>query len=399
MCADACGAAKLDVPELSQATRLALADFLPTSASLGNPVDMIAGADHAAYEQAMGVMAGSGEVDALIVIFIPPLKAETTETAIAIRRAAGALHRRLPVLAVLLGGDVAGGGETPHNSSVPVYAFPENAVQALARVADWAEWRRRPQAAPSRPPNIRSDQARAIVATTLRRGDGWLAPEAVARLLGCYGVTLADWRQAPTPEEAAAAAAELGGMVALKAVGPQLLHKSELGAVQLSLRPQAVASEARRMAARQAAAGIEVTGFLVQRMVPKGVEMIVGVVQDPVFGPVVACGAGGVAVELMKDVSVRLAPLSEADAERMLSGLVSFPLLEGYRGGSRVDMAALKGLLLQVSALADDLPEVVELDLNPVVATSSSVVTVDARLRIEARDPQRPEGSLFRAVR
>jgi acyl-CoA synthetase (NDP forming) len=212
-------------------------------------------------------------------------------------------------------------------------------------------------------------------------------------------VTLADWRQAVTPEEAAAAAAELGGLVALKAVGPQVLHKSELGAVQLSLGPQTVAAEARRMAAIQAAAGLEVTGFLVQQMVPKGVEMIVGVVQDPVFGPVVACGSGGTAVELMKDLSVRLPPLTGADAERMLHELATFPLLDGYRGGSRVDIAALKGLLLQVSALAEDLPEVVELDLNPVVATSSGVVTVDARLRVEARDPQRTEGSLLRAVR
>ncbi|MDQ6901105.1 MAG: acetate--CoA ligase family protein, partial [Candidatus Dormibacteraeota bacterium] len=280
MCADACGAAKLEVPELSQPTRLALADFLPTSASLGNPVDMIASADPAAYEQAIQLMAGSGEVDALVVIFIPPLKAEPMETAIAIRRAAGGLDRRLPVLAVLLGGELSGGGRTPDNSSVPVYAFPENAVRALARVADWAEWRGRPEEAPWRPPSTGSDEARAIVATALGRGEGWLAPEAVARVLGCYGVTLADWRQAITPEEAAAAAAELGGSVALKAVGPQVLHRSELGAVQLSLGPQTVAAEARRMAAIQAAAGLEVTGFLVQQMVPKGVEMIVGVVQD-----------------------------------------------------------------------------------------------------------------------
>jgi acetyl coenzyme A synthetase (ADP forming)-like protein len=399
MCADACGAAKLEVPELSQATRSALADFLPTSASLGNPVDMIASADPAAYQQAMRVMGESGEVDGLIVIFIPPLKGEPMETAIAIRHAAAALDRRLPVLAVLLGGELAGGGGTSDNWSVPVYAFPENAVQALARVADWAEWRRRPQEAPWRPPSIRSDEARAIVATALGGGDGWLAPEAVARVLACYGVTLAEWRQVVTPDEAAAAAAELGGMVALKAVGPQLLHKSELGAVQLSLQPETVAAEARRMAATQAAAGLEVTGFLVQQMVPKGVEMIVGVVQDPVFGPVVACGAGGTAAELMKDLSVRLPPLTGADAERMLRGLATFPLLDGYRGGSRVDLAALKGLLLQVSALAEDLPEIVELDLNPVVATPSGVVTVDARLRIEAKDPQRPEGSLLRAVR
>ena len=185
--------------------------------------------------------------------------------------------------------------------------------------------------------------------------------------------------------------------MALKAVGPQLVHKSELGAVRLSLVPEAVAAEARRMAARQAAAGLEITGFLVQRMVPEGVEMIVGVVQDPVFGPVVACGAGGTAVELMKDVSVRLTPLTDSEAERMLRSLASFPLLEGYRGSPGVDMASLRRLLVQVSALAEDLPEVAELDINPVVATPSGVVAVDARVRVAARDPRPPQGSRARA--
>jgi acetate---CoA ligase (ADP-forming) len=219
----------------------------------------------------------------------------------------------------------------------------------------------------------------------------------MAALLGCYGVPLANWRFVATPEETASAAAELGGRVALKAVGPKLVHKSELGAVQLSLAPRSVEVAARRMADRLAAAGVQVSGFLVQEMVREGVEMIVGVVQDPVFGPVIACGAGGTAVELMKDVAVRLTPLTEAEAGRMLRGLATFPLLNGYRGRPRVDLAALEALLVRVSALAEDLPELVEVDLNPVMVSPSGAVVTDTRIRVELREPRPPEGARRRA--
>ena len=397
MCADACGSAGLVVPQLSDATRRALADFLPAAASLSNPVDMIASAAPADYERAMGVLAGSGDIDALIVIFIPPLRAEPAAVVAALRRAALRLERRLPVLGVLVGGEVgeaAASGEAP---VIPTYAFPENAARALARVAGWAEWRRRPEEEPWRLPTARSDEARAIVATALNAGDGWLAPEAMAALLDCYGVPLAKWRFVATPEETASAAAELGGRVALKAVGPKLVHKSELGAVQLSLSPRSVEAAARRMADRQAAAGVQVSGFLVQEMVPEGVEMIVGVVQDPVFGPVIACGAGGTAAELIKDVAVRLTPLTETEAGRMVRGLATFPLLNGYRGRPRVDLDALEAILVRVSGLAEDLPELVEVDLNPVMVTPSGAVVTDTRIRVELREPRPPEGARPRA--
>ena len=171
----------------------------------------------------------------------------------------------------------------------------------------------------------------------------------------------------------------------------------ELGAVQLSLSPRSVEAAARRMAERQAAAGVQVSGFLVQEMVPEGVEMIVGVVQDPVFGPVIACGAGGTAAELIKDVAVRLTPLTETEAGRMVRGLATFPLLNGYRGRPRVDVAALEAILVRVSGLAEDLPELVEVDLHPVMVTPSGAVVVDSRIRVELREPRPPEGARSRA--
>jgi acyl-CoA synthetase (NDP forming) len=140
-------------------------------------------------------------------------------------------------------------------------------------------------------------------------------------------------------------------------------------------------------------------GFLVQPMAAGGVEMIVGVVQDPLFGPVVACGAGGTAVELLKDVGVRLAPLTESDADRMIHGLASLPLLQGYRGSAPADIPALRDVLLRVGALAEDLPEVVELDLNPVLAGPDGSRVLDARLRLEAREPLPPEGARPRSRR
>jgi len=292
------------------------------------------------------------------------------------------------MLAVIM----ADGGSVP---GVPVYAFPEDAVRALARAAAWSEWRSRPEEAPWRAPVSAVDEARAVVASALgSHGDGWLDPDQVAQLLRCYGIPLVEWRLAATPEEAGRVFTSLGGPVALKAYGRDLLHKTEAGAVVLGLREaDAVQSAARDMKARLELAGLRPGGFIVQPMAAAGVEMIVGVVQDPLFGPVVACGAGGTAVELVKDVRVRLAPVTGSEADGMIHGLATFPLLQGYRGSPVADVAALRDLLLRVSAIAEDLPEVAELDLNPVLVGPEGARAVDARLRVEAREPRPPEGS------
>jgi acyl-CoA synthetase (NDP forming)/GNAT superfamily N-acetyltransferase len=389
LCADACVEAGLEVPEPSAGLRAAVAALLPAAASPGNPVDMIAGATPEQYEEVMRAVGGSGEVDALVAIHIRPIAAPTEPFQAAIARAAAALAGRLPVVAVLRAPATAAG-----ERSVPTYAFPEEAARALARAASWAEWRSRPEEPPWPAPDARPDEARAVIAEALGRGETWLSPASLEALLRCYGIPLVESRLAATAVQAGAAAAAMGGPVALKAVGPDVVHKTELGAVALGLRGAArVAAAARRMEARLAEAGAACGGFLVQRMAPAGVEMIVGVVQDPVFGPVVACGAGGATVELLHDVSVRLTPLSEAEADRMIRGLATFPLLNGYRGAPPLDSGALRQVLLRVAALVEDLPEVAELDLNPVLVGRRGATVVDARVRVEARPPRAPEAT------
>jgi acyl-CoA synthetase (NDP forming) len=277
---------------------------------------------------------------------------------------------------------------------VPVFSYPEDAARALAQAVRWSEWRARPEEPAWRAPDAREDEARALVARALGRADGWLPPDEVEELLSCYGMELIASRLATTPAEAAGAAADLAGPVAVKAYGAGLLHKSEAGAVALALDgPEAVRTAAAAMAERLSAAGTPPDGFLVQKMAGAGVEMIVGVVQDPRFGPVVACGAGGTAVELLKDVSVRLTPLTASDADEMIRRLATFPLLDGYRGRPRADVDALRELVLRLGALAEDVPELAELDLNPVIVRPNGVAVVDARIRLEARDPRPPEGS------
>src|SRR5439155_13476447 len=291
LCADACAAAGLEVPELPPALRRALAAFLPGEASVANPVDMIASASAGDYERALGVLAASDAIDALIVIFIPPLVTRAEEVGAAIRRAAETMGRGKPLLAVFTSAAGAPADLSEGSTRIPTYTFPEEAARALARAAAWARWRNAPVAPLWQPAGVRRDEAHALVAAALARhpeGD-WLTPEEVAHLLACYGIPLAETLVVPDARAAAAAAARLGGPVAVKAFGPRLVHKTEAGAVALGLAGRtAVRRAAVDMLARLAAAGTPAEGLVVQRMAPAGVEMIVGAVQDPVFGPVVA---------------------------------------------------------------------------------------------------------------
>ena len=177
--------------------------------------------------------------------------------------------------------------------------------------------------------------------------------------------------------------------VALKVIAPGVLHKTEVGGVRLGLRgSEQVSAAANKMAAGLKTSGNSPTGFLVQRMAAKGVEMLVGVVHDPQFGPVVACGAGGVQVELLRDVSVRLTPLSREDAAEMIRSLKTYPLLDGFRGGPVCDVAALEEGLLRVSAMVEDIPQIAELDCNPFVVLEHGAVILDARVRVTAVEPR-----------
>jgi acyl-CoA synthetase (NDP forming) len=276
---------------------------------------------------------------------------------------------------------------------LPRYRFPEDAAYALVRAVEYGVWRQRPEGQVPELAEARRDEAAALLAAALADGQGgrWQGPAQVARLLDCYGLPVAEWRLTGSPEEAAAAATELGGPVALKAVAPRLVHKTEAGAVRLGLTgADQVRAAADDMVETVAAEGYPVEGFLVQRMIGDGVELLVGVVHDPSFGPVIACGAGGTAVELLKDVAVRITPLTDRDATEMVRSLATFPLLDGYRGAPRADVAALEDLLLRLSALVEAHPTIAELDCNPVKVLADGAVVVDARVRVEAATPPLP---------
>jgi acyl-CoA synthetase (NDP forming) len=352
---------------------------------------MLATASAEEYRQAITILDDCEDIDALVVIFIPPLVTSPEDVAAAVRSAVGTLDGRLPVAAVFMSHrgvpDVLSEGET----RIPSYAFPEDAAHALARAARYSEWRSRPPGKTPEFPDTRGEDAARVIATALAGGPGWLDPAEAAALMSCYGIPVVEWREARSPERAAVAAAEIGGKVALKAVAPGLVHKTEIGAVRLGLEGSAAVETAAQEMERAAfEAGYDVEAFVVQRMAAGGEEMLVGVVGDPLFGPVVACGAGGVTTELLNDVAVRITPLTEADATEMVRSLRTFPLLDGYRGRPKADVAALEQMLLRVSAMVDAHPEIVELDLNPTLVSERGVEVVDSRMRVEPPPPRRP---------
>lgn len=391
MCADACEAHGLQVPELAAATQAALRDFLPAEAAVRNPVDLVATATAEQFARALAVVGGDPAVDALIAVFIRPLTTTAEGVAVAVRSAAEGLQGRKPVLAVFMTPGAPPAELERGGVRVPCYPFPEEAAIALARAVAYAEWRARPAEAPQRPAGVDPAAAARLLRRAAPGTGGWLAPKDVAGVLAAYGIPLVEHQLAGTPEAAGAAAAALGGRVVLKAVAPGLVHKSDLGGVALGLEGQeAVTEAARAMAARLGALGHPPSGYLVQRQVEGGVEMFAGVVNDQHFGPLVACGAGGVLVELLGDVAVRLAPLTRGAAWEMVRGLRSYPLLTGYRGSPPVRAEALVDVLLRLSALASDTEALAELDCNPIMVTGDAAWVVDARVRLRPASASSP---------
>lgn len=387
---DACDGAGLEVPELTPATQDALRRIVDPNAAVANPVDLVASATPEIYEEALRLVLADDAVDAAIVICTPTFAAPPARVAAALRATAAATDKPLvgcflawPELTPLLGG----GGD---GVDVPAFASPEPAARALARAATYGDWRRRP---PGTVPDLDGfdvDHVRSIVEACLREAPsgGWLPAAQTVELLAAVGVPTVVTVEVSTPEEAARASAELGFPVALKASGPQLVHKSDVGGVRLDLRSED--EVARAYAAMSSRIGGAMTGAVVQQMAAAGVETIVGVVQDPLFGPLAMFGLGGVATELLGDRSFRILPLTDLDAAELVRSLRSSPLLFGYRGAPPVAVDALEGLLQRVARLAGHMPEVIELDLNPVIVSPGGVVAVDARVRLGPVEPGPP---------
>ena len=383
LCADACEARGLEIPVLSHDSQTRLRSFLPAGASVGNPVDMIASAAAEDYRKAIEIVAADENIDSLIAIFTPPLVTRAAEVAQCIVDAVDGIDRRKPVLSVFLSAHAASMELQAGNLRIPVYSFPETAAIALARAARYRQWRERRETYPAKFADVRADEAAAVVASALARGEGWLLPDEVAQICSCYGLPLIEQRVVATVEDASVAAEEIGAEIALKAIAPGLVHKTEAGAVKLHLKgAEAVVCAAHEMIEQLRARGHSPSGFVVQRMARQGIEMLVGVVHDPQFGPVVACGAGGVQVELLKDVSIRITPLSNEDAADMIHELKTHPLLTGFRGGIVADVAALEDGLLRVSAMVEDNLQIAELDCNPFLLHETGATILDARIRV-----------------
>jgi acetyl coenzyme A synthetase (ADP forming)-like protein len=397
LCADALSAQRLRVEPLAEDTQHALRELLPAEASVGNPVDMIASASASDYARVLELVLSDPGVDAVITLFVRPLSTRAQDVADAIDGVVRLpVAAETPVLSVYLGAD----RPTPPPAGepgVPVSATPEEAARALAHAVRHARRRALP---PDRPPELEGldlDAAAAIVASSLGAGGGWLPPGDVEALLAAFGLPVVRSRVVKTAQEAGAAAAELGGPVAIKAIAPDLLHKSDVGAVRLGLDgPSQAERAAGEIADAVAAAGHALEGFLVQTMAREGAELIVGVVGDPAFGPLVALGAGGTTAELIRDIQVRLAPLGRREAMEMIRGLRTFPLLDGYRGAPVADLAAVEDVVLRMSAMAAAHPEIAELDANPLIASPAGALIVDARVRIAAPPEPRPLGALDR---
>jgi acyl-CoA synthetase (NDP forming)/GNAT superfamily N-acetyltransferase len=389
MCADACEAAGLLVPELGSAARRRLRRALRNGASAGNPVDLLGDATPEDYARAACALLAEDELDALIVLFVPLRITAPADVASALAGALREAPPRKPVLAAFMGEEGAPPALRNGGFALPCFEGPEDAALALARAARYADWRRRPAPEPvDLAPAPRTDDATALIAGALGSGGGWMSAGAVADLAACYGLPLVTVREAATAAEAGRVAAGLRGPVALKAVAPGLVHKTDAGGVRTGLAgAAAVRRAATTMRAEVAQAGFELSGYLVQPMVADGVEMHVGVTTDRHFGPLVAVAAGGTAAELVADVAVRLTPLEAGEAGAMIRSLSTFPLLDGYRGAPRLDAAALEDVVERIAALAEAHPEIAELDCNPVFVGTSGARIVDMRVRVEPSGP------------
>lgn len=384
LAADALEANNLNVAELDATTVTRLKPLFPEEASLRNPLDMIASATPPGYRAALGALLGDPGIDAVMSIFVPPMGVRQADVAEAIV-AAKLSGPDKPLLAVLMGRQGLPQGRAElHAVDIPAYIFPESAARALGAMCRYREWRERPLPVAEQLP-VDQPGAAAILHKARTEGRARLDEVESLHLLRAYGIPTASAVLTRDVGAAVAAASGMGFPVVMKIVAPAIIHKTDVGGVQVGIGN---AEEARTAFAEIMAGGrraqpeAEITGILVQQMVKGGRELIVGMSRDPSLGPMLMFGLGGTLVEVLRDVVFRLAPIHRLDAVEMVRGFRGFRLLTGVRGAPPADLGALEDVLLRVSRLAMDFPEIAELDLNPVLAFADGARAVDARVML-----------------
>jgi acetyl coenzyme A synthetase (ADP forming)-like protein len=381
---DACESLGLSVAALSAETQARLRENLPDEASVRNPVDMIATATPESYRLALEAVLADPNVDAAIAAFVPPLRVRQQDVARSIVEARRALPDK-PMLAVLMGrAGLPEGRADLRQAGVPAYIFPEAAARALAGMYRHRRWLERPTG------SIRTYEAnqqvaeRIITTATAARAD-YLERDDVLALLAAYGIPTLGSARAATADEAAAAAHALGLPVVLKIDSPDIVHKTDVGGVMLDIRSEDEVRNAFNVMVtrvRERAPDAQVDGVIVEQFVKGGRETIIGMSQDPSFGPVLMFGLGGIYVEALKDVAFRVQPVSDIDAHEMVRSIRGVKLLEGMRGEAPSDMGAIEDAIQRVSQLVGDNPAITELDINPFVVLERGGIALDARIRI-----------------
>lgn len=389
LAADACENNGLILPQFSKETQGRLAAIIRRLDSFNNPLDVTAGATQEEFTGVLKVLARDRSFDAVIVLTIPPTTVPVEVMEKAIKEAAPAFSQSdKPLLACLMGREGGSRKLVAGGINIPCYDFPEDAVSALARAAKYGEWLRQPKGRIPRIKGIKRQRARRIIDSALMRTTQrplWLSAEEIEELLGCYGIRIAETILADTADKAAAAARKIGFPVVVKLASATISHKSDVGGVILDLTSESEvkgAFDTIRANLVRVERESEMQGVTVHRMVRGGIETIVGVTQDPLFGPLMMFGLGGIYAELLNDVAFRLHPLTDLDARELISSIKMARLFHGFRGAPVSDIEALENLLLRLSALVEDIPQISELDFNPVkvMPQGEGYWIVDARI-------------------
>jgi len=378
--ADACVNNGLVLPELSQETMDELRPGIKRDITLGNPLDMTAGASVDEFESALKVLARDKGNDAVLALFILPVALDTTVIEVAARRAAPVFWRhRKPLLACFMG-----------QRGFKAKLGSAGKFSALAKAVEYAEMKRKPKGIIPKIRGIQRERARKIIETAMTRTIQrplWLSPGEIAELLDCYKIRLVKTMVARTADEATVLVSEIGFPVAVKLASSTIVHKTDVGGVMLDLNSEGdvkhafaeIQSRLKNIDREQ-----EMEGVIVQQMVKGGIETIVGVTQDPSFGPLILFGLGGIYAEMIKDVALRLHPLTDLDARELIGSIKMAQVFEGYRGLPASDVQALEDLLLRLSAMVEDMPQIAELDFNPVKAMpqGEGYWVLDARIMV-----------------
>jgi acetyltransferase len=382
---DACVSLGLEMSRFEDETYEALEKILPEEASTENPVDILGDGGPERYERSLDIVLSDKNVDSVIAIFVPPLISRTVEVAIAISEVSSKYHK--PVLGCFMGREeVLSSIQELEKNNIPAYLFPESAAKSIAGMVKYNTLINRKEG-DIKSYDVDREKARRIIEKGLAKEEGYLPPDKVGGILEAYGFTFPKSKLVKNADEAVSFAQEVGYPVVLKIVSPDVVHKVDAGGVVLDLHDE---EEVRKgyskmlIDVKKNIPDVKIDGVLLQKMITGGKETILGMMMDPSFGPLIMFGLGGIYVEVLQDVSFRIAPISDLDAHEMIKSIKSYQLLAGVRGEKSVDMEALEEYIQRISRLVEDFPEIEEMDINPFVVfeKGKSCTVLDARIRV-----------------